>query len=88
MATGASGLGMTDRFAPCPAPFNLAAHVLARADELRDVPALEVLGLSLITNPAAGIQEAPLNHLEVLEVGRAASERLGVMLARIVHQLR
>ncbi|MGK0742196.1 purine-nucleoside phosphorylase [Leucobacter sp. Z1108] len=49
---------------------------------------MEVLGLSLITNPAAGIQEAPLNHLEVLEVGRAASERLGAMLARIIHQLR
>ncbi|MGK0714868.1 purine-nucleoside phosphorylase [Leucobacter sp. W1153] len=48
---------------------------------------MEVLGLSLITNPAAGIQEAPLNHLEVLEVGRAASERLGIMLARIVTQL-
>lgn len=35
---------MTDRFAPCPAPFNLAAHVLARAEALADYPALEVLG--------------------------------------------
>lgn len=45
---------------------------------------MEVLGLSLITNAAAGIQETPLNHLEVLEVGQAASGRLGSLLARIV----
>ena len=48
---------------------------------------MEVLGLSLITNAAAGIQETPLNHLEVLEVGRAASERLGIMLTRIIERL-
>lgn len=29
---------------PCPAPFNLAAHVLARSDALDAMPALEVLG--------------------------------------------
>ena len=49
---------MTDRFAPCPAPFNLAAHVLARADELRDVPALEVLGLSPQVYSYARLQAA------------------------------
>jgi acyl-coenzyme A synthetase/AMP-(fatty) acid ligase len=32
--------------APCLAPFNLAAHVLARADDLPDKVALAVLGLS------------------------------------------
>lgn len=31
-------------FAPCPAPFNLAAHVLGRADALADKVALAVLG--------------------------------------------
>ncbi|MBH1974291.1 MAG: acyl--CoA ligase [Rhodobacteraceae bacterium] len=35
---------MTDSSPPCPAPFNLTAHVLARAAELQDKPALEVLG--------------------------------------------
>ena len=30
--------------APCPAPFNLAAHVLGRADAQPDKPALSVLG--------------------------------------------
>ncbi len=48
---------------------------------------MEVLGISLITNAAAGIQEAPLNHLEVLEVGDAAADRLGALLARIVAHL-
>ena len=33
-------------FPPCPAPFNLAAHVLRRADDLPDKVALAVLGLS------------------------------------------
>ena len=32
--------------APCPAPFNMAAHVLACADEVPDKVALAVLGLS------------------------------------------
>ena len=31
-------------FAPCPAPFNLAAHVLARANDDPDKIALAVLG--------------------------------------------
>ncbi|MEP2715682.1 class I adenylate-forming enzyme family protein [Pseudophaeobacter sp.] len=31
-------------FAPCPAPFNLAAHVLRRATDLSQKPGLEVLG--------------------------------------------
>ena len=30
--------------APCPAPFNMAAHVLARAGELADKIALSVIG--------------------------------------------
>ncbi len=34
----------SDGFAPCPAPFNLAAHVLARAQQLGDKAALCVLG--------------------------------------------
>jgi acyl-coenzyme A synthetase/AMP-(fatty) acid ligase len=32
--------------APCPSPFNLAAHVLAHADRLADKVALSILGLS------------------------------------------
>ncbi|MGK9147178.1 purine-nucleoside phosphorylase [Plantibacter flavus] len=48
---------------------------------------LEVLGMSLITNLAAGIQKTPLNHSEVLEAGLAAEDRLGPLLARIVNRI-
>lgn len=45
---------------------------------------LEVLGLSLITNLAAGVQDTPLNHEEVLEAGALAETHLGPFLARIL----
>jgi len=48
---------------------------------------MEVLGLSLVTNPAAGISPAPLDHGEVIEAGRAASARIGPMLAEIVRRI-
>jgi purine-nucleoside phosphorylase len=48
---------------------------------------LEVLGLSLVTNLAAGISDRPLDHAEVLEAGRAAAERCGRMLAQVVQRL-
>jgi purine-nucleoside phosphorylase len=48
---------------------------------------LEVLGVSLVTNLAAGLSDAPLNHAEVLEAGRAAAQRCGRMLAEVVRRL-
>jgi purine-nucleoside phosphorylase len=45
---------------------------------------LEVLGISLVTNLAAGISGEPLDHAEVLEAGRAAASRMGDLLTRIV----
>jgi purine-nucleoside phosphorylase len=48
---------------------------------------LEVLGVSLVTNLAAGLSDAPLNHTEVLEAGRAAAQRCGRMLAEVVRRL-
>lgn len=48
---------------------------------------LEVFGISLITNLAAGISAGPLNHEEVLEAGRNAEERLGTLLADIVRRI-
>jgi purine-nucleoside phosphorylase len=47
----------------------------------------EVLGLSLVTNFAAGMTGEPLNHEEVLEAGRSAATRMGELLARVVAQL-
>jgi len=45
---------------------------------------MEVLGISLVTNLAAGISASPLNHAEVLEAGRAAAQRMGDLLSRII----
>ena len=44
----------------------------------------EVLGLSLVSNPAAGVSHEALNHLEVLEAGQRAAASLGELLASIV----
>jgi len=45
---------------------------------------MEVLGISLVTNLAAGIGGQPLDHAEVLAAGKAAAERMGGLLSRIV----
>ena len=45
---------------------------------------LEVLGISLVTNLAAGISDQPLSHEEVIEAGQAAAERCGKLLAAVV----
>ncbi len=45
---------------------------------------LEVLGLSLVTNLAAGISQQPLDHDEVIEAGREAATRMGDLLSRVV----
>ena len=49
---------------------------------------LEVLGLSLVTNLAAGIQQTPLSHQEVVEAGQAAGPRIAELLARIAGESR
>jgi purine-nucleoside phosphorylase len=48
---------------------------------------LDVLGISLVTNLAAGISDAPLSHDEVLEAGQLAAERCGRLLAAVVGRL-
>jgi purine-nucleoside phosphorylase len=48
---------------------------------------LEVLGISLVTNLAAGISDDPLDHEEVLEAGRAAAGRMGQLLGAVVPRL-
>ncbi|QIK65521.1 purine-nucleoside phosphorylase [Nocardioides sp. HDW12B] len=45
---------------------------------------LEVLGMSLVTNAAAGMTGEPLNHEEVLEAGRSAATRMGELLAAVL----
>jgi purine-nucleoside phosphorylase len=48
---------------------------------------IEVLGVSLVTNLAAGIGTAPLDHAEVLEAGRAAAPRIGALLADVTRRI-
>ncbi len=45
---------------------------------------MEVLGISLVTNLAAGISDAPLNHEEVLQAGQDAATRMGALLADLL----
>jgi len=48
---------------------------------------MEVLGISLVTNLAAGLGVAPLNHAEVLEAGRNAAARMGRLLAAVLPRI-
>jgi len=48
---------------------------------------LEVLGISLVTNLAAGISPEPLDHGEVLAAGRAAGPRISALLADVVRRI-
>ena len=48
---------------------------------------MEVFGMSLITNAAAGISGEALSHEEVLQAGRDAEQRISELLARIVAEL-
>jgi len=45
---------------------------------------IEVLGISCVTNMAAGIQNEPLSHEEVMATGHAVEERLAELLTRLV----
>jgi purine-nucleoside phosphorylase len=69
----------------------LGGHIVGMSTALEAIAArqagMEVLGMSLITNLAAGIQEEPLSHEEVLAAGRAAESTLARLLSQIVGRL-
>jgi purine-nucleoside phosphorylase len=48
---------------------------------------LRVLGISCITNLAAGISDEPINHAEVMETGARVAEIFQELLRRIVERL-
>lgn len=48
---------------------------------------MEVFGISLVTNLAAGISPMPLSHQEVIESGHAAGPRISKLLAGIIAKL-
>ncbi len=47
----------------------------------------EVLGLSLVTNLAAGVSGEPLDHLEVLDAGKAAGPRMIEVIRQVIDAL-
>jgi purine-nucleoside phosphorylase len=47
----------------------------------------QVLGVSLVTNLAAGMTGLPLSHEEVLETGRQSAVRMGSLLAGVIARL-
>jgi purine-nucleoside phosphorylase len=47
---------------------------------------MEVLGLSLVTNAAAGVTSESIDHSEVMEHGKHAAERFSALLTAIVPQ--
>ena len=48
---------------------------------------VRVLGISLITNPGAGLSPEPLSHAEVLEAGKAAAPRFERLVRGVVARL-
>lgn len=48
---------------------------------------VRVLGISLITNPAAGFSSEPLSHEEVIEAGREASGRFTALIRGVLERI-
>lgn len=69
----------------------IGGHIVGMSTALEAIAAreagMEVLGLSLITNLAAGIQQTPLSHEEVIEAGRTAEPIISALLAKIIEAL-
>jgi purine-nucleoside phosphorylase len=66
----------------------MGGHIVGMSTALEAIAAreagMEVLGLSLITNLAAGISPHPLSHQEVVDAGKAAEPVISALLAKIV----
>ncbi|MFV0374562.1 purine-nucleoside phosphorylase [Microbacterium sp.] len=69
----------------------IGGHIVGMSTALEAIAArqahMEVLGFSLITNMAAGIQSTPLSHQEVIDAGRAAEPVISDLLARVIGEL-
>ena len=70
---------------------HIGGHIVGMSTALEAIAAreagMEILGLSLITNLAAGIQKTPLSHEEVIQAGKDAENRISALLAEIVSKL-
>ena len=69
----------------------LGGHLVGMSTTLEAIAAreagMEVLGISLVTNLAAGLSGEPLDHAEVLEAGKAAASRMGGLLSQVVARI-
>jgi len=69
----------------------IGGHIVGMSTALEAIAAreagMEILGFSLITNPAAGISPEPLSHTEVLQAGKDAEPVISDLLARVVAAL-
>ncbi|GAA1446757.1 purine-nucleoside phosphorylase [Leifsonia poae] len=69
----------------------IGGHIVGMSTALEAIAArqagMEILGMSLITNLAAGIQKTPLSHQEVIDAGREAEPVISALLAKIVGAL-
>jgi purine-nucleoside phosphorylase len=70
---------------------HMGGHLVGMSTALEAIAArqagMEILGFSLMTNLAAGIQKTPLSHAEVLEAGRDAEPRISALLAAIIKKI-
>lgn len=66
----------------------IGGHIVGMSTALEAIAArqagMEILGFSLITNMAAGIQTTPLSHHEVIEAGQQAEPVISDLLARVI----
>jgi purine-nucleoside phosphorylase len=69
----------------------LGAQLVGMSTALEAIAAraagMEVFGLSMVTNAAAGITGEALDHLEVLAAGKAAAGRLGAFLVELIGRM-
>jgi purine-nucleoside phosphorylase len=69
----------------------IGGHLAGMSTTLEAIAAreagMEILGISLVTNLAAGMSGEPLDHAEVLDAGRAAATRMGELLTRVVPRI-
>ena len=69
----------------------VGGHICGMSTALEAIAArqagMEILGFSLITNMAAGIQKTPLSHQEVIEAGREAEPVISSLLAKVIGAL-
>jgi purine-nucleoside phosphorylase len=66
----------------------MGGHIVGMSTALEAIAAreagMEVLGLSLITNLAAGVSPHPLSHQDVVDAGKAAEPVISALLAKII----